>query len=527
VDAITRAAITGTSREAPPAGDLPTDHLLGSAQDRNPERDLLLRAGMYAVYRAAGHKAEIGVEAPVPAPEEMLRACSAKASEVVRRLLADRRDDILREALGRLRLAGLRLPYALLPAVLGVQQRELRAAAITVLGERGRWLARFDPAWRWVNLQADAGTAEVDEAAWEEGSLPERLDALRRVRRLDADQGLRWVDEVWKAEKAEARAGMVTALETGLYPGDEPLLERALDDRSVRVREAAAELLARIPGSAYAERAVARAGFVLVRYDPPTPGLLRGRQVGKFVVEPPEDVDGGWRRDLPDVDKAPRGTGEGAWRISQALAAVPLDHWEAHFDVGPEELVAAAGGNDWEPALLLGWCQAGASHADPGWAWPLWERCYRLPEDPEANQVWSAVVHLAPWLPQERLAEALPRMLQGRSVEMSGRLASTLLALPAAWAPDLSRVYVERLYARLRMLAAKPPSGDGQQWARTLPHAAAALSPDVLETAIGMDAILQRSKGEQDWSVRWLGAELRKFDETLELRRKLVEEIPL
>jgi hypothetical protein len=58
VDALTRAAIAGTSREAAPASGLPTDNLLGSAAGMSPERNLLLRAGMHAVYRAAGRRAE-------------------------------------------------------------------------------------------------------------------------------------------------------------------------------------------------------------------------------------------------------------------------------------------------------------------------------------------------------------------------------------------------------------------------------------------------------------------------------------
>ena len=57
MDALTRAATTGTSREAPPERRLPTDDLLGGAQ-RSPERELLLRAGMLAVYDAAGRRAK-------------------------------------------------------------------------------------------------------------------------------------------------------------------------------------------------------------------------------------------------------------------------------------------------------------------------------------------------------------------------------------------------------------------------------------------------------------------------------------
>ena len=206
MDALTRAAIAGTSREAPPEGDLPTDDLLGSTE-RSPERDLLLRAGMHAVYGAAGRRAESGTEAPEPAPEETLPPCSAKAAEIVRPLFAGRRDEILSEALERLRLAGLRLPHALLPAALDVQRKELRQSIVAVLGERGRWLAGFDPAWGWT-VATTAGSEQDDETVWQEGGLPQRLEALRRVRGRDAEQGRRWVEEAWKSEKADARTAV-------------------------------------------------------------------------------------------------------------------------------------------------------------------------------------------------------------------------------------------------------------------------------------------------------------------------------
>jgi uncharacterized protein DUF5691 len=522
VDALTRAAIAGTSHEAPPAGGLPTDDLLEGAR-RSPERDLLLRAGMHAVYRTAGRRTKTGVEGPQPAPQETLPACSAKAAEVVRQLLTGRRQEILREALERLRLGGLRLPPALLPDALDVQQPELRPAVAAVLGERGRWLAGLNPSWEWVI----GGSEQDDETAWEEGPLTDRLAALRHVRRSDRSRGLAWVEEVWKSEKADTRVEVVAALEAGLSSADEPFLERALDDRSVRVRQAAVALLARLPDSAYAQRVTARAGAVLADYEPPAKGLLQRCRTGRFVVEPPEDVDGGWRRDLPGVDNAPQGIGEKTWAISCTLAVVPLDHWEHRFGASPEDLIAAAKGNDWEPAVLAGWCRAGALHGDRGWAMFLWGRCHGLADDSEGRQVWSAAQELAPVVPQDWLARALPELLQGRSIQMSGRLASTLQEMPAVWMPELSSVYVERLHAHLEALATDPPSGGGEQWVNTLPHAAVALSPEVFEAAAGMNDVLLGLKGERDWFVRWVSAELAKFEETLELRRKLVEEIPL
>src|SRR5215207_2123584 len=87
--------------------------------------------------------------------------------------------------------------------------------------------------------------------------------------------------------------------ETGLSGDDEPFLERALDDKSKGVRTTAARLLSRLPTSAYATRAVARADTILVAYQRPSGfGLSRRARSGGLTVEPPSVEDEGWKRDL-------------------------------------------------------------------------------------------------------------------------------------------------------------------------------------------------------------------------------------
>jgi Family of unknown function (DUF5691) len=534
VDALTRAAITGTSREAPPASGLPTDGLLEGAK-RSPERDLLLRAGMHAVYRTAGRKAEVGARAPGPAPEETLPSCSAKGDGILHQLLTGRREEILREALERLRLAGLRLPHALLPAALDVQHPDLRPAVAAVLGERGRWLAGLGPAWGWA--VADGGSEHDDETVWEEGALEARLAALRSVRGRDAEEGLRLVEEVWKSEKADTRVEMVSALESGLSPGDEPFLERVLDDRSVRVREAAVALLARLPGSAYTERAMARADAVLASYEPPASGPLRRRRAGRIVLEPPQHLDAWWRRDLPGSDRPPHRVGEKAWRITLALSVVPPEHWERRLGATPEELVAARG--EWEEALLTGWSLAARRFGDGSWALPIWQRCQQAPEKQGAGSwgewklAWDAALALVPSMSRSRFTRQFLRVL--REDGMTDRLATTLSHLPAPWYEELGLLYVEELRKHVSETFARNRD-EGDPWLWTLQHAAERIPPSCLEHASFAqpdEVLVERtfSNGQvvryEPHHLRSWRRELTKFEETLELRRKLVEEIPL
>ena len=525
MDALTRAATTGTSREAPPASGLPTDDLLGSVQ-RSPERELLLRAGMHAVYAAAGRKVEAGVEAPVPAPEETMPACSAKAAEILGRLLAGQRTEILREALDRLHQAGLRVPHVLLPTALDVQQTALRSAVAALLGERGLWLAAQNPDWGW----AVATSNETDETTWEEGALGERISTLRRVRDRDPSVGLAWVEDVWKSEKADARVAMVEALETGLSSGDGGFLERALDDRSVRVCEAAAALLARISDSDYAGRAAARAEAILVRYEPPAgglrgvaAGLSRRGHAGMLAVEPPEHPDAGWRRDLPG-DVPERGVGDKSWRITRALSVVTPAHWEEHFGVTPSDLIVAARG-DWEMAVFEGWCRASVLHRESSWAVPLWRSCYRFEHDLEGWQTWRIALSMANLLPQSDLAFAIGHL--PKNGEMPSRLSSTLQAISDPWQPDLSETFLEGLHRRISGLCQYGPAQGEEPWVTALPHAALSLASCCLERATGFRERLEGCSGLPDHALRCWGPELKRFEETLELRRKLVEEIPL
>ena len=483
---------------------------------------------MHDVYTTAGRRAETGVEAPRPAPEETLQACSAKAAEIVSSLLAGQPNAILRETLERLRLAGLRLPHVLLPAALGVQHKELRLPIAAVLGVRGRWLAAMNPEWRWATLAGES--EDNDEILWEEGALGERIAALSRLRRREPDQGLRWVEEVWRAEKADARAAMVAVLEARLNADDEPFLERAIQDRSVKVREVVATLLARIPGSAYAERAAERAESLLIRYEPPAGGLrgvtvsLTGRgRAGRLEVAPPEHMDTEWRRDLPG-DMPQRGVGEKAWMISQALSVVPPQHWEEHFGVYPSDLISAARG-DWEMALLAGWCQASVLHRESSWAMPLWQACYRLDHDLEGWQTWQSALTVVDLLSQSDLAFAIGQL--PRNGELPFRLSSTLQALSAPWQPELSDAFLEGLRQRIGGVCKYGPAQGEEPWVNALPHASMSLASESLERATGFRESLEQCSDLPDYALRRWAPELKRFEETLELRHRLVKEMPL
>ncbi|MFN7975793.1 MAG: DUF5691 domain-containing protein [Acidobacteriota bacterium] len=251
-------ALAGTaadpSREPP---ETPVQGLVARGKE-SPERDLLVHAGALAVFSRAGALARPEKEgAPAPASPDQLPECSTRAAAVVREILAGEHLEHLPEAIDLLAAAGRRLPPSILPALLDRKDPALLPGAIVAAGERGRWLAGFRREWRWIE-GAQAGDAGTDERTWNEGSLPERMAALRRTRERDPGMGRAWLAAVLPQEKAETRAELLAALAARLSAADEGSSRRpstTAPSRCAGRRQA----LARIGSSTFAGRASARA----------------------------------------------------------------------------------------------------------------------------------------------------------------------------------------------------------------------------------------------------------------------------
>src|SRR5690606_7489132 len=138
----------------------------------------------------------------------------------------------------------------------------LRGPLLRLAGVRGGWLAA-----------QHAGLHEVFAEPGRRDPATARL-LLTRAGQEEPDPG---------------RADLLAALAGHLEPGDEPLLEAALDDRRSEVRRRAACLLALLPDSAFAARMRDRAAR-----------WLRVERTGDAVavrVDLPEELDDAARRD--------------------------------------------------------------------------------------------------------------------------------------------------------------------------------------------------------------------------------------
>ena len=334
-DELVAAALIGTDRrpveaEAPPGSP---DTLEATLAGRGAEDRLLAAAAAWTVARRAGARAG-AVQAVEPAEDDPRPLCSAAAAARLELLLEVR--ELVEAWLSLADGAGVRPPPELVPALLDFAEArpERQNAVRDAAGPLGRWLAAREPRWAYV--------LPADEGVWRDGTGEERQALLRRRRDEDPDAARELLASTWAEETWEDREAFLGELELGLSDADEPLLEAALDDRRKPVRDVAAELLARLPRSAFAARAAAR---VLP--------LLRVED-DEIVVTLPDTPDEAARRDGVPVG------GRRSERLTAMLAAAPLSTWDL-------EMVALPVADDLGAAVHAGWAEAASLQRDVEW----------------------------------------------------------------------------------------------------------------------------------------------------------------
>ena len=346
------------------------------------------------------------------------------------------------------------MPWHLLPVLLdfAADRRRVATALGDQLGERGRWLVGLNRAWSDLLDDADEQQVEVEVdwlEAWPTMSSTDAVTAFAVGRRADPAAARELLEAQWSTVSAKVRAAAVRALGPGLSAADEPLLERALDDRAKSVREAAAAMLDRLPGSARAARMADRLRR-LVR--------VRGTLVRHLEVDVPESPDEAAVRDgltAPAKGVHPMPT---VW-LSEIVRAAPLATWTDLTGRSPAATLKMV-----RDADVLAWLtEAVLDRRDIEWAVACVDHGI-----PDHRLLWL--------LPEERRARLLTDWVHQRS---AGRdLRGLLTEAPRPWPDDLGRAVLKRI--------------QGEKADRSLGYAAAPLLPVALGPALApeIDAAL-------------------------------------
>ncbi len=377
-------ALLGTRRRTlDPAAQPPAVRQL-IADRADPADQLLAAAAVLTAYRRAGRQPLHDVRPLPPAAPDERPFVPPLARERLGRLLAASHPDLLLEWLGIVAGTDYRVPPETLPLLAEAARTKaaLRGPLVVVAGPIGAWLGQRNPDWAFL-----AAPAEESGDIWQYGSLAQRRRWLAAKLAEDPDTAREALAASWKSEPADVRADFLGVLSGHVRAGDEAFLEAALTDRAAAVREQAAELLGRLPGTRYGQGMADRLRPLLRR---------RGR-----VLEV----------SLPQGER-----GDGTVRLRTLVAAAPLSFW-AEFGP-PAEVVRMTVEGCPAGVLRESWAAAALRQRDETWAQAL------IGADPggrttppllgvlsPASQA-ATIGHLVSRLPTEsfaRLVHELPR----------------------------------------------------------------------------------------------------------------------
>ena len=433
---IVPVALLGTARRTLDPGGL-AEAVTSAARADTPEHAVLGAVALQELYHRGGVP-PARAELPIPAADDDRAPLPRAAAQRLHHLLADG-SPMLAEWFEAALPGDRRAPDALCATLLEAarSQAALRVPLMRLAGARGRWLAALHPRWRPL-----LRTGDDDPQVWTHGRPAERRSWLEALRARDAAAARQALAETWSREPARGRAELLAVLAAGVGPEDEPLLESALDDARPDVRRTAADLLAHLPDSAFAERMRERAGrWLTVRS-------------GRLEAHLPHDLDDAARRDGladrldPVAYRRDGGADVDAERLRRLIAATPLRHWEQLC--GSAEAATALGlPDDILGPVAAGWAEAALAQGDSRWAIPLFEVLTTTPTlgaDPRLRQRLFAL------LPIERRV----RYLCGLDSSWLAELELLVSALPRPWPQPLAEHLVRLLLDRAHLAAARP-----------------------------------------------------------------------
>ncbi|WP_231387138.1 SWIM zinc finger family protein [Nocardia sp. BMG111209] len=493
-------ALLGTARRGVRTAELPAPVAAAAARFSGDPAAVLLDIAVVHDLFARGAILPESVPAPEPATDDERLVLPQAAAARLAELLTSN-SPFLPEWFEAAERPAFRAPDALAGLVLDQARTrtELRETLLRLAGTRGTWLARQNPAWRTLVRTTPEG-ADV----WSHGRAAERRVWLSTLRARDPERARETLADSWRREPGPVRAELLAVLSDGLTLADEPLLESALDDTRAEVRLVAAELLARLPDSAFGRRMELRAAqWLPLSY-------------GQLSVRIPPEPDAGARRD--GLAARPSGAGyrlgglpdARAERLHRLVAATPLRYWRS-LSVTP----ATAGEVELDDGMLAPWfaglAEAALAQQDTAWATALFDLFGKAPTLGPTVEVRRELFALLP-------ADDRLRRLRALDSSWLAELELLVPAMPRPWPVPLADHVIRLLLDRAHLATARPGApGLSPVSYRSLFHAAAVNFPtDTADTVL----VAARRCGDPQWE--------RAFEHLagdLTLRKTMLEEL--
>jgi hypothetical protein len=324
-ETIQQHAMLGTARAPLTIADLPAaiaGELLWTPVDA--EEDFLRLASVAWQYgQTGGLPPAVSTVTSIAAPEEKPYS-AVQTSGDLQSLVDDELYTLVRLWLEYCQAAGQIARPEILPALLdlAIRRPELRAMITAVVGNRGQWLMRLNPAWRMDT------PAEDDTAVWQTGKPETRRTLLAQMRQTDAPRALTLLQNTWATESATDKVAFLNILQAQASDTDLPWLE-SIQEKGQKVTAAVTSVLRHIPGSKIvrAYQDVLRQAFTL-RTGKALLGILNKTsvEVQETVVIPPEIFTTG----IEKLSSDKRMTDQ-QYILIQLAMAVPPAFWQTQL----------------------------------------------------------------------------------------------------------------------------------------------------------------------------------------------------
>lgn len=507
--------------QIPPAESHPAARLTNTSDDLTPESQLLLQIGCIAIYDRAGFR-PIQVPPLQPATEVMHIHWSERFESLLRDAIGTDLKEMLPEFLKVLSQSHLPLPNSVLPELLSISDEGLRSELRHILGERAKWLSQFHPAWNWVHQAPEQPERLrlMHQQTWDEGTIPQRVEALQAIRAIDPAHGRHLLSMVFSEEKAADRQRLLQELQTGLSDADESFLKETLSDRSKNVRETAANLLSQLSTSEISGRHTQR-GLELLRVDKTSPNL-------RFSCHPPQDLPADWEADGIPRRVSGRNGNRSLW-TEELLSRIPPNFWTEHFSATPVELLNGVLSDDYAHAVISGWTRSVITKSIPNqsrdqWLpalWKYWSAMIQHPQQGVKDQSTEMLTQLITLLSTSSAERSISQLIQSIPDPTSLTITELFRKLATPWSASFSREYLRIT----RSLVGSRSDQAVLNWLDSLSVAAIAIPPDCFEAAIAPWHL--RDHGFYSWQTAGMARLVDQFTERIQLRMRFYREVAL
>ena len=369
-----QAALTGTQKTKVPevlelgSKDLSPVFEGAAKQEESHAKKLLTLAGMWGISSRCGAMA-FGQEGQIKSGElegglrQSAKSISAPENPSMASWLLNGSPRAISVLCRGLAERGLTLPPGALVDALnaGKQSVAIRPALMSVLGDRGRWLASKNPLWSYAALveTQTPSSSSFSEEVWNFGAFEDRLKWLLDVRKSDPEKARKCLEEVFKSESAQNRASFIQVMFENIGTDDEEFLSNALKDRSKFVRGQASVLLSILTSSDFSKSAQRTINSLLTKEG----GVWTlSAPDEKEVLEKSEEALFDGNQDFY------HGLGVRAEKLMWLTSKIPLSHWKNFMSMDERQLIDWSRKTDWHIALQAGWVLASIFQKNASWA---------------------------------------------------------------------------------------------------------------------------------------------------------------